>query len=48
MDNKLQQEKNKATGITTGKATPGVLCPDLGSPVKKQYKATGQSPVNGH
>jgi len=31
-----------------GEASPGVLCPVLGSSVKKQHRHTGENPAKGH
>jgi len=34
--------------LSTGKATPGALCPVLGSAVQVGYRATGEIPGKAH
>ena len=34
--------------LCPGEASPGVLCPVLGSPVRKRQGSPGKSPAEGH
>jgi len=34
--------------LCSGEASPGVLCPVLGSPVHKRQRSPGKSPAEGH